>query len=515
MNAQQQESLTRVLRHHQNPEVKKVIQLSSEGRYTETEKIYRNLKEMKSIDALDLLVFAASRYKNQDVIDWEWISNEYTLNLLQNYVGESTTSDEELFRKGIINYAMGILLGNQNALANSYAQLQPLAVKGWEETILPVTDILYEMHINQYEPLKTDEILPTIIQGVRYPTSADNVIKQLASGLENPYATVAGTKEKLIQERKLLFTKAFLEQLVAEKDESILYVFHSLMERSTLEPGFGSYKIQYREVYTKNLESIIDKLISKYPVESLSLQQLYLTRKMIYDSPTGSSQLAQKIVSLHKSKEEAFTFIEEFLKAIPYNAGLETLARSDKKWTEVFKKELLTWNTEHLPLILRHTDLYIPYLKSNKVEVPELLKSLDFQNYVTQSLYEDVNEFTFNPKFLPEIIYDMYNKVHQIRSLPAYQKDTELKYLEAQYLMLFHEYHAKLNKIHSARILSFNSTFDHWTSAEVKNFPKDRAVNFVRSYSKTLSESGRFVGSMEYDTVLSEIDKFIKRFDLK
>src|SRR5690606_28673311 len=120
-----------------------------------------------------------------------------------------------------------------------------------------------------------------------------------------------------------------------------------------------------------------------------------------------------------------------------------------------------------------------------------------------------------NSEFLSEIIYDMYDRIHQIRSLPAYHNVTELKYLEAKYLMLFHEHHAELNQIHSARILSFNSTFDHWTSAEVKNFPKDSAVHFVNSYIATLSKSGRFLGSMESDIVLSEIDKFIKRFDLK
>lgn len=53
------------------------------------------------------------------------------------------------------------------------------------------------------------------------------------------------------------------------------------------------------------------------------------------------------------------------------------------------------------------------------------------------------------------------------------------------------------------------------TDAEIKNFPKNNAVNFVNSYTKSLSESKRFLDSMEHDIVLSDIDKFIKKFNLK
>lgn len=312
----------------------------------------------------------------------------------------------------------------------------------------------------------------------------------------------------------MVFTKAFLEQVVAGESENSLYIFYSLMEKSAVQPGLSD-KIQYREEYTKQLDSIINGLISKYPTESLSLKQLYLVRKMIYDSPAESSQLAQTIVSLHQSKEEAFDLITQFLYGIPTNASYETLARSDRKWTDVFENELLTWDTENLPLILRYTDLYIPYLTTKKVNVSELLESLTFQEYVVQSLTDDVNEIAFNPKFLPEIVYDMYARINQIRSLKMYQEAPELKYLEALYLMHFHEYYTRLNKIHSPRILTFNNTFDDWTSAEIKNFPRQRAINFVNSYTKTLSESGLFLGSLEHDFVLSEIDKFIKKFDLK
>jgi len=511
---QQQEPQTPVFRHLQNPEVKKVIQLSAEGKFTEIEKIYSNLKDQKPEDALDLLVFAASRYKNQDVIEWQWISNEPTLKFLQDFVSTASTSDEDQYRKGIINYAMGILLDNPNVLANSYAQLQPLSVKGWEEIILPITDILYEMYVNQYYPLKTEEIVPTIYQYFSYLPVLNNVIQHLSAGLEDPYASIASAEEKLVQERKLNFTKAFLEQLVAEKDENIIYVFHNLMESSAILPGLAD-KIQYREVYTKHLESIITNLISKYPEESLSLQTLYLTRKMIYDSPTESEQLAQKLVSLHQSKEEAFNFIGEFLNAIPYNASYETLAKSDKKWTKVFEKELFALGTEHLPLILRYTDLYIPYLNSNNVEISILLKSLEFQDAVANSLLNDVNSIAFNRELLPEIIYDLYDRINQIRSIPLYKNETKLKYMEAFYTMIYHEYFARLNNIHSAKILDFNSIFDDWTSAEVKNFPKVSALNFVNKYTETLSKSGPFLSSMESEIVSSEIDKFIERFDLK
>src|SRR5690606_14441525 len=104
------------------------------------------------------------------------------LQLLQDYVAEESKTDNELFRKGVINYAMGFLLSSPSLLSNAYNQLGQLANKDWQETFPLLSNILYNAYVENYQPIPVDQVAGTIIGTLSAAPLSDNFKQQIVDG---------------------------------------------------------------------------------------------------------------------------------------------------------------------------------------------------------------------------------------------------------------------------------------------------------------------------------------------
>ncbi len=523
MFGQEQELVPEIHPDLDNPKVQEAIKLIEEEDYDGARAYYEKVFQSKNRnDIKDLFIYDMSRIGTGRIMDLLF-NAEYSdqINEAVKDIMAQGDSPSEKFQKSLVYTLAGLSTYQNPEEAKGYLNspfhvfLQLATQEGWIRPIPLLRRTATELYKMDFEDdhLDMDIILVTFDHEINNNGYTPSIIGELANGFfddDSNFGLTPTADEEKETKNYLDISKAVTYSLLANDPDNTLPLMIELWERSLSRSSFDTRIYKFRSEYAESLSDFISELEVDENIKHDDIKVAEILYNSFFNE--DSEYTPDDLIGLLGNKEAAYNMLTEFInyKKDYFNMDLMNL---NPKWVNTFK-DFIVKKPEDLSLAIRYGDEMSVLLTDKRVNVELLEKSLDFVPETLNTMSIIVHDDKINENGLAfYTLYNLANKMDEIREHESFKKNKKIKYLQAKAWMTFELTYLKDRGIHSPSVIGLADIFDDWNQGDI-DFSSKEVEAFLSEYLDIYTESPMADASMEKVIIMDVLKDVATRFEL-